>query len=332
MSRDLVRSVVLVLLLLAGLASRNAEAQLSSEGTLGIANAYGTSDSADVSSTPGPGGLSVSMGGAATRSGGLNPLLWQDDWEWEAIVLGGGEVDYGFGSASLSLTASSKPQIVQPTEINNNDPISNNGNAYARGIVLLEFDDVVEVTSATLPPGTPVSIEFHFAIDSTDVSVGLNPNDSYIGSTFQGTVGSLSVGVFDLVRQVLGKQETSASFDTAVGHTLRIEGQLRASGEAHAGYRGGCCVYNTEVEATTTAKSAGLWASPPEGVELVAESGRDYTVPEPGAFAGDVAALLALATFMNSRRWFASGSRGDGPATSTARSHSMPCAARKRAA
>jgi len=319
------------LLLFAALASRSASAQLSSEGTFGVANAYGTSDSAAVTSTPGPGGLSVSVGGTATRSGELNLQLWQEDYEWEAIVVGDGEVDYGFATASLSLTARSTPQLVYATELNaGNGPLLNTGNAFARSIVALEFDDVVEVTSATLPLGTPVSIEFHFAIDSTDVSVGLG-QDSYIGSTFQGTVGSLSVGVSDLVRLVLGKQVTSATFDTAVGHTLRIEGKLLASGEAHAGYRP-CCVYNTEVEATTTARSAGLWATPPEGVELVAESGADYTVPEPGAFASGVAALLALATFMNSRRWFASGSRSDGPATSTARSHSMPCAARKRAA
>ncbi len=290
-----VRQVLAVALLLAGSVSRGAQAQLSSAGTHGSAVAYGTAEAAAVSSVPGPQGLTVSMGAAATRSLGLNPALWLEDFTWEATVLGTGEVDYGIATAAVSLSASAKPQLVYATPLNQgNGPLANNGNAVADALLALEFDDTVTVTSSTLAAGAPVSLEFHFTIASTDVGIGVGL-DSYIGASFSGTVGSLTVGGSDLVRLVLGNQETSANFDTAVGHVLRIEGRLLADGEVHAGYRA-CCLFTPEAEAGTSVSSAGLWVSTPADVDLVAQSGTDYTqpLPEPDGLAAGAASLLAI--------------------------------------
>lgn len=298
-----VRQVLPVALLLASTASRSAEAQLSSAGSHGSAVAYGTADAADVSSVPGPGGLAVSMAAAATRSLGLSPALWLEDFTWDAAVLGSGEVDYGVATAAVSLSASAKPELTHATPLNQgNGPLANNGNAVADALLVLEFDDTMTVTSPTLAAGTPVSLEFHFAIASIDVSVGAGL-DSFIGASFSGTVGSLTVGGPDLVRLVLGNQEASANFDTAVGHVLRIEGRLVADGEVRAGYRA-CCSFTTEAEVGTSVSSAGLWVATPADVDLVAQSGTDYTqpLPEPDALVAGTAAILAIGAWQRRAR------------------------------
>ncbi|RIK92998.1 MAG: hypothetical protein DCC71_24255 [Proteobacteria bacterium] len=189
-------SALAVASLPSGSAPRTAHAQLGADGTTGFANAYGTNDPADVTTTPGPDGLDVSIGAAATKSAGLLAFPWLEDFESQAIVLG----------------------------------------------------------------------------------------------------TSLSAGVPELVRLVLGSQHTTATSDTQVGHTLRLRGQLLASGEIHAGHRA-CCAFTTEAVASTSATSAGLWIVTPAGVDLVAASGADYTqpVPEPGGGLAGAAAAASLA-------------------------------------
>lgn len=297
-----VSRALVALFLLSSAASSSAQAQLSAAGSHGSANAWGTAEAASVSSVPGPQSLSVSMGATSTRSLGLNPALWQEDFVYDASLLGSGEVSYGAAAATLSVSASAKPQITYATPLNQgNGPLANNGNASADALLVLEFDDVVTVTSTTLAAGTPVSLQFHFAIESSTASIGAG-SDASFGASFSGTVGSLTVGVVDLVRLVLGTQEVSATFDTAVGHELRIEGRLLTSGEVYAGHRA-CCTYATDAEATTNVSSAGLRVSAPGDVELVAQSGTDYTqpVPEPAGLACGLAASIALAASRRTR-------------------------------
>jgi len=96
-------------------------------------------------------------------------------------------------------------------------------------------------------------------------------------------------------RTVYDSEFSSASFNTAVGNVLSIEGRLVLSGEGFAGRSG--FLFFPEFQASVNVSRSGLWFTAPPGIGIDAPSGHDYTVPEPESvllFAASAATLLGL--------------------------------------
>jgi hypothetical protein len=74
-------------------------------------------------------------------------------------------VQWGRASGDLSLDV--RAALVEPLPADPNDPLANNGFASADGILVLRFVDTGTVTSDTLAPGTPVTLEISFRIETT---------------------------------------------------------------------------------------------------------------------------------------------------------------------
>ena len=242
-----------------------------------------TTDPADFLTNPiDPDRLEVTV--VADASDGLDGgSLYEGSMAWTCLLGGTGAVEYGFATGSVSIDSSSTPDALPPAPGNQNDPFTNNG--YARGEVLLslQFDDTATVVSDTLPNGTPVQLEFEFGIQSAAVLTGpplgplLQGDATYFPTAMDITVpGSPASAVLS------GSQIMTRTLDTAVGHTIQLQGRLALSAIALAGREVPGALYHQDAFAEVEASNAYFRLIGPSDVGLDAESGQDYSaVPEP---------------------------------------------------
>lgn len=280
-------------------APRESGAQLTaslSHGNTAVTNGGPDNGPAQVSLAPGADQVGVGLHGSSSGVVDLIDTLWSADFVYSSLITGAGLVEWGQASGDLSIDVSAQPEVVDPVPPNANGPLGNTGFAMADGILILQFVDTGTVTSATLAAGTPVTIEVSFLVDSTAAPPAAHPDPNVlnsIGAQFQATVSDQD-SVATVYRLVNDDQLATASLDTAVGHTLQIDGKLNVYADAQAGHSGG--LFLPEAVGQISAVG-GLWLTPPASVDFAAASAHDYTVPvpEPRAPWLGAAATLALA-------------------------------------
>jgi hypothetical protein len=243
----------------------------------------------------------VSLTLAATASETYAPPFgpWQDDFEYEAFVLGSGTIAYGSAAGRFQMEARSIPDFVAPTT--SGPPEYNNDLSEVDASMQLEFQEDGTVTGGA--PGTPVTLTLNLRIQSEAILVGGHPSfERNVLAQFRGQIIDKSNGS-SVERTLYGNGLTSVAFDTAVGHVLSIEGRLALSGRGVAGRSAASFGFFPEFLGSLDASIGGLWLTGPSSVQIDAPSGHDYTipVPEPGrtllllVSAGALLVLRALA-------------------------------------
>lgn len=228
--------------------------------------------------------IAVELTAMATET--LTPSFgpWQGHFEYAAQVVGSGTAAHGSASGTLAVEATTTPDLLLP--VNPGLPIYNTDISDVFASLQLDFREDVIVTGGV--PGTPVTLTVHFLLDAEAGLAGGNPSfPRNAVARFTGRIIDESGG--GSVERILGDDSLiTASFDTAVGHVLDIFGHFNLFAEGVAGASGSG--FFPEFTASVEASTAALWVTAPEGIELDAPSGHDYTVPEPGR------ALLVLAS------------------------------------
>jgi hypothetical protein len=223
--------------------------------------------------TPGPGSLTVTAGAAASDAVEDGP----DRWEMDAIMDAIGTARYGSLAGRAHAEARSAPA---------------NSFFLAGGQVslILGYTDEAEVVSASLAPGTPVTLTFAMSLEASALHVvdGPSPNPDGTGAAARHEIALRDVDVIvqpaaegALVVNSRGVSEASRTveLDTAVGHRIEIVAQLFVSAgvdidHAVLGFTQG----TADVLAEDTAE---LFYQPSGDVQLVSDSGHEYAVPEP---------------------------------------------------
>jgi hypothetical protein len=241
----------------------------ASGGALATARFEGESVLASLTSFPG--GLTATISANASDTEDLPNPPYPVDFEYDAFVLGEGTVYYGSAHGAIHAEASSKPESVQPSDLG--PPLLNAYDSEVSGVLHLGFQENVVVTGGAA--GAPVTLTFHFMIQSTAVPGGGNV-PPVATSRFLGRITDIDTNQsFD--RDVTGTQVTTAPFDTAVGNELSIEGTLSLALEGSAGDSA------TDYAGAVSTSVAGLWVTGPPAVAMDAPSRHDYriAVPEP---------------------------------------------------
>lgn len=251
-------------------------------------------------STPiGDGILGVTIEGSAGGAAGLNQSLYSGDFEFEASFSGNGEVRFGSASGLVSAAASSLPDQILP-RTGPPTPVYNGYTAEGDGILILRFRDRLTVTSPTLDPGTPVTLDATLLIDSSGF---ISDDDPACHRRVASALQLLLNGNFS-GPMVEGSQLGVFPVPTSVGSSIDIEGYASAAVYTRAGPASGCD-YRGDVMGTMALNEARVWLHAPEGVEIVSESGHDYTRAPESAGSG-LAATLAIACRACVRRAHAS--------------------------
>jgi hypothetical protein len=278
------------------------------EGGGGVEN-----DPATFQSTPAPGGgLDVTVD--ATASDGIAfPGLYVGSFEYSCNLLGTAFLDYGTASGTLQLQTSSTPDQLEPEVGNPNDPFRNDGRARGEALLELQFDDRGVVTSGKMPNGTPVNLDFTFALDSTALVVGPPVGAlASAGATYEVRAEDL-VGGTSVQRLLLGNEIHTLTLATQVGRTVDLRGTLRLRVQALAGREVDAAAYYAQADASIDASNTATFTlETPPGVGFDAESGHDYAVPEAAAPLELAAGALALGAVRARRR------RGAAPGVASA--------------
>ena len=219
----------------------------------------------------------------ATASDGFSNPLYLGSMMWDCTLLGAGSLGYGSASGSVSVSASSTPDALEPAPGNQNDPFTNNGYARGEGLLTLQFDDTGVVTSNVLAPNTPVQLEFTFLLESVAVATGA-PIGSLLAADatyFVRAVDTAAPGA--PVEWILsGNDLVTRTLDTAVGRTVDIQGKLALNVLALAGREVPGALYYGDLDAAIDASNTSSFTiATPENVTFVAESGHDYAAPAP---------------------------------------------------
>jgi hypothetical protein len=261
-----------------------------------------TENPAGLMQTPIGDELDVSLTAAATRGYSL-PELYMGSFSYVCTLLGGGTVGYGTASGTLELMTSSAPELLMPTPVNEPNILGNNGRAVGQALLSLQFDDRGEVVSSTLPPGTPVTLEFVFALDAAALLIP-GPASPLIGASAAYAVKATDVeGPDEVTRLLVANEIVTVELDTAVGNHVDIQGRLDLRANALAGRVQAGEQYVGQRDALIDASHTATFAiDPPDGVAFDAESGHEYVVPEPGGAFGLVSGALTLAAARRRRR------------------------------
>ena len=255
------------------------------------------SEDATFQTTPNGDGLDVTVGAAA--SDGIDfPGLYFGAFAYSCTLLGTGFLGYGTASGALQLETSSTPDQLEPTPVNaGNGPFRNDGRARGEALLELRFEDTGIVTSATLPAGTAVDLDFTFALDSTQVVTGPPPGPLAAASATYEVTANDFVGGTSVQRLLLSNEILTLTLATAVGRTVNLQGTLRLRVQALAGREVDAAPYYAQADVSVDASNTATFTlETPPGVGFDAESGHDYTeAPEAAAPLGLAAGALVLA-------------------------------------
>jgi hypothetical protein len=244
--------------------------------------------------TPEPGSLTITVGAAASDAV-ENDMPPPDRWEMDTIVDGIGTARYGSLAGRAHAEGSSLPAssfFLAGGEVN----------------MILGFSDEAEVQSDTLADGTPVTLTFLLTLEAsaihvTDVAIA-DPNGT-------GASARLEVAVRDtesiqnlpvlgaLVINSRGTVEPSKTIQlsTAIGHRVELDAELFVSAGVDLDFAANGF---SQATADVIADQTGELVFQPSGdVRLVADSGHDYAVPEPG---GPALLLASLPAWLWRRR------------------------------
>ena len=239
--------------------------------------------------TPGPGSLTVTVGAAASDAVD-NDMPPPARWEMDTIVDGIGTARYGSLAGRAHAEGKSLPA---------------NSFLFAGGEVnlILGFSDEAEVQSETLADGTPVTLTFLLTLDAsaihfTDVAIA-DPNGTGAAARLEvavrdaGNIQNLPVlGALVINSRNTVEPSTTIQLNTAIGHRVELGAQLFVSAGVDLDFAAnGFSQASADVVADQTGE---LFYQPSGDVRLVADSGHEYAVPEPGGPALLLAAVPVL--------------------------------------
>ena len=240
-----------------------------------------TDDSGAPTITSFPEQLEVTLSNTASES--YTPAFgpWLDDFGFTANVLGMGTVRYGSATGALQAHASATPEFVAPGMGNPNLPVYLSEQSSVLTVLRLDFEENVVVSGGA--PGTPVTLSVNLMVQSLGTMVGGHPTFAKgAGAQFYGRV--IDLGGASIEHTVYGSEVAAFDLATAVGEVLSVEGFLLLRVEGTAGTTTAVAGYYPEYQGSVESGIGGLWFDAPQGVEIAAPSGHDYTiaVPEPG--------------------------------------------------
>jgi hypothetical protein len=222
--------------------------------------------------------------------------LYMGNFDYSCLLTGAGTLEYGSASGTLNLEASANPDFLPPAPGNMNDPFYNNGRSDGEALLELQFEDVGTVVSDTLPPETPVQLEFTYVLESTAVLTGA-PLGPLLGATatyFTYAMDMTSGATADWI--LSGTDQETRPLATQVGRQIALRGRLQLRVNALAGRVVPGALYYPDLDASIDASNTSHFTvEVPPGVSFLAESGHDYAAPEPGGALLLAAGALVLA-------------------------------------
>jgi hypothetical protein len=159
----------------------------------------------------------------------------------------------------------------------------NDGYARGEGLLTLQFDDTGVVTSNVLPNGTPVQLDFTFLLESVAVATGapLGPLLA-ADATYFVHAGEVEPPGASVDWILSGNDLVTRPLATTVGRKIDVQGKLALHVLARAGREVPGAPYYGDLDAAIDASNTSSFTiATPADVTFVAESGHDYTVPEP---------------------------------------------------
>jgi hypothetical protein len=224
---------------------------------------------------------------------GDSPLYPNFPVHIEASLLGSGAAKYGALAASLE------------AQVKNLAAIPNLLEPEATGILRMSFADQGLVVSGTKAVGEEVDLDFYFALSSDFIDTGSAADPTHNGATveFNGTAKDTTSGAFVKAVIVNGSPGTTPSvvlqtLHTAVSRVIDLTGNLDLGVGARApNESGGNVIATSAVLASHTGRMTYL---PQANVQLISNSGHDYSVveaavPEPDALSLAVLGIGAMA-------------------------------------
>jgi len=222
----------------------------------------------------------------------------------EASLLGSGSATYGALAASLQAQARNQatiPNILEPSVF---------------GILRMSFTDSGVIVSDTLPFGTAVNITFDMSLASAVVATGKQADSTHNGASgeFNATVTDVNTGAF--VKAVIVNSSSGMTpglvvqtLHADVGDVIDLSGKLVLGVEARSlndSDTGGDVPHTTSILASHTGTLTYL---PQEHVQLISDSGHDYSVvaapaptPEPSTLSLAALGIAAMIVRRRTRR------------------------------
>jgi hypothetical protein len=235
---------------------------------------------------------------------GDSPLYPLHPVHLEASLLGSGSATYGALAGSLQAQARNQatfPNLLEPSVF---------------GILRMSFTDSGVIVSDTLPFGTAVNITFDMSLASAFVATGRQADPTHNGGSadFDAKVTDVNTGAFVSAFVGNGSAGTTPglvvqTLHADVGDVIDLSGKLVLGVEARSlndSDTGGDVLHTTSILASHTGTLTYL---PQEHVQLISDSGHDYSVvaapaptPEPSTLSLAALGIAAMIVRRRTRR------------------------------
>jgi len=222
----------------------------------------------------------------------------------EASLLGSGSATYGALAGSLQAQARNQatfPNVLEPSVF---------------GILRMSFTDSGVIVSDTLPFGTAVNITFDMSLASAFIATGRQADPTHNGGSadFDAKVTDVNTGAFVSAFVGNGSAGTTPglvvqTLHADVGDVIDLSGKLVLGVEARSlndSDTGGDVLHTTSILASHTGTLTYL---PQEHVQLISDSGHDYSVvaapaptPEPSTLSLAALGIAAMIVRRRTRR------------------------------
>lgn len=192
----------------------------------------------------------------------------------EASITGSGAASYGTLSGALT------------AQVRNQSEAINTYTPDAGGFLKLSFFDSGVVTSATLAPGTPVTLSFTALLASSYFRSGVpTSHNNYALSDFDARVTDTTTKIFNnaflynRTSSPIPSTEFVFTPDTAVGRTVSLTGEINLGVDAYIEGQPDGGGDKTATSAAEASHTAYLCFQPSSDISLVTASGHDYGKP-----------------------------------------------------